>query len=142
MEEQDVKSPSAKRLRTLVEQGDMDAKRELAKRLMRGKGFHKNEQKVVALLEDCVAIGDAEAMLMLAKYCAHGCWMEHNAERAESLICDAANKGNKEALCLMKLFNEWKGKQSIDISSLSGNCWNKFSGNSYRCLSQGESRAN
>ena len=109
-----MKAPSAKRLRTLVEQGDMNAKRELARRLMRGKGFHRNEQKVVALLEDCVAIGDTEAMVMLAKYCGHGCWMEHNAERAESLICEAANKGNEEAQCLMRFINDWKGKDSIN----------------------------
>ena len=119
MEEQDVKAPSAKRMRTLVEQGDMNAKRELARKLMRGKGFHRNEPKAVALLEDCVATGDTEAMLMLAKYCAHGCWMEHNAERAESLICEAANKGNQEAQCLMRLINDWKGKDSIDLRCLS-----------------------
>ena len=116
--------------------------RELAIRLMEGNGVPQNHPKAVALLEDCVALGDADAMLMLANCCALGHGMEHNAERAESLICDAANNGNKEAACLMKLFSEWKGKQSIDLSSLSGNCWNKFSGNSYRCLSQGESRAN
>ena len=122
-----MKAPSAKRLRTLVEQGDMDAKRELARRLMRGKGFHRNEQKVVALLEDCVAVGDAEAMLMLAKYCAHGCWMEHNAERAESLICEAANKGNEEAQCLMKLINDWKGKKKITLEGLSNPHWKLIS---------------
>ena len=113
-----MKAPSAKRIRTLVEQGDMDAKRELARKLMRGKGFHRNEPKAVALLEDCVAIGDTEAMLMLAKYCALGHGMEHDAERAESLICEAANKGNDEAQCLMELINNLKGKESIGMSCL------------------------
>ena len=117
-DEKDVKAPSAKRLRTLVEQGDMDAKRELARRLMRGKGFHRNEPKAVALLEDCAAIGDTEAMLMLAKYCALGHGMEYDVERAESLICEAANKGNEEAQCLMKLIKDWKGKDSINLSCL------------------------
>ena len=127
MEEQDVKAPSAKRLRTLVEQGDMDAKRELARRLMRGKGFHRNEPKAVALLEDCVATGDTEAMLMLAKYCAHGCWMEHNEERAESLIYEAANKGNEEAQCLMKFINDWKGKDKITLEGLYCSRWKLMS---------------
>ena len=100
-------------------QGDMDAKRELARRLIEGKGVPQNHPKAVALLEDCVALGDADAMLMLANCCAFGRGMEHDAERAESLICDAAKNGNKEALCLMKLINNWKGKESIDLRSLS-----------------------
>ena len=114
----DMKAQSVDELKVLVTQGDMDAKRELAIRLMEGKGVPQNHSKAVALLEDCVALGDADAMLILAKCCAFGHGMEQDVERAESLISEAANKGNKEALCLMKLINEWKGQQSIFFESL------------------------
>ena len=124
-DKKDVKAQSVDELEVLVTQGDMDAKRELAIRLMEGNGVPQNHSKAVALLEDCVALGDADSMLMLAKCCALGHGMEHNAERAESLICEAANKGNHEALCLMKLVNEWKGQQRINLSSLSGSYMNK-----------------
>ena len=118
-----VKAPRANRQRVEVAQGDVDAKRELAIRLMEGNGVPQNHPKAVALLEDCVAIGDTEAMLMLAKYCAHGCWMEHNAERAESLICEAAKKRNKEAQCLMKFIKDWKGEEKITLRGLSSSRW-------------------
>ena len=121
-DKKDVKTQSVDELEVLVAQGDMDAKRELAIRLMEGNGVPQNHPKAVALLEDCVALGDTEAMLMLAKCCALGHGMEHNAERAESLISEAANKGNEEALCLMELINDWKGKESINLSCLSGVC--------------------
>ena len=114
-----VKAPSAKRQRVLEAQGDMDAKRELAIRLMEGNGVPQNHPKAVALLEDCVALGDADAMLMLAKCCAFGYGMEHDSERAESLISEAANKGNHEALCLKGLIYYWNGKDDIDLGSLS-----------------------
>ena len=126
-DKKDVKAQSVDELDVLVGQGDMDAKRELAIRLMEGNGVPQNHPKAVALLEDCVALGDADAMLMLAKCCALGHGMEHNAERAQSLIFEAANKGNKEALSLMKLINEWKGKDSINMSSLFGACWKSIS---------------
>ena len=120
-DKKDVKAQSVDKLEVLVGQGDMDAKRELARRLIGRKGVPQNHPKAVALLEDCVAFGDADAMLMLAKCCAFGHGIEHNAERAESLISEAANKGNKEALCLMKFINEWKGQQSVDLRGLNGN---------------------
>ena len=126
-DKKDLKAQSVDELDVLVGQGDMDAKRELAIRLMEGNGVPQNHPKAVALLEDCVALGDADAMLMLAKCCALGHGMEHNAERAQSLIFEAANKGNKEALSLMKLINEWKGKDSINMSSLFGACWKSIS---------------
>ena len=126
-DKKDLKTQSVDELDVLVGQGDMDAKRELAIRLMEGNGVPQNHPKAVALLEDCVALGDADAMLMLAKCCALGHGMEHNAERAQSLIFEAANKGNKEALSLMKLINEWKGKDSINMSSLFGACWKSIS---------------
>ena len=119
MEEQGVKEPSAKRQRVFVEE-DTDAKKELAIRLLEGNDVPQNHPKAVALLEDCVALGDADSMLMLAKCCALGRGIEQNAERAESLISRAGNKGNEEALCLVELINEWKEKQSINLSSLSG----------------------
>ena len=117
-DKKDVEAPNAKRQRVVVAQGDMDAKRELAIRLMEGNGVPQNHPKAVALLEDCVALDNAESMLMLAKCCALEHGMECNAERAESLISEAANKGNHEAMCLMWLIN-WKGKCSIDLDGLS-----------------------
>ena len=141
-DKKDVKAQSVDELEVLVAQGDMDAKRELAIRLMEGNGVPQNHPKAVALLEDCVALGDADAMLMLAKCCAFGHGMEHNAERAESLICEAANKGNEEAQCLMKLINKWKGKQSINLKGLFGAHWTRISRQVFSCLFQGKSRAN
>ena len=133
-DKKDVKAQSVDELEVLVGQGDMDAKRELAIRLIEGNGVPQNHPKAVALLEDCVALGDADAMLMLAKCCAFGHGMEHNVERAESLISEAAKKGNREALCLMKLINDWKGKDSIDLSSLSCSHRKKLSRKFILCL--------
>ena len=78
----------------------------------------KDKANAVSLLEDCVAHGDADAMLLLAKCCALGCGMEHNTERAETLVSDAAKKGNKEARFLMKLINDWKEEESVDLDGL------------------------
>ena len=98
-------------------QGDMEAKREMARRLLEGDGVDKNEAKAVSLLEECVADGDAHAMVMLAKCCALGRGIKHNAERAEALLSDAAMKGNDEARILMKLINDWKGKEPVKLRS-------------------------
>ena len=117
-DKKDVKAQSVDGLEVLVAQGDMDAKRELAIRLMEGNGVPQNHPKAVALLEDCVALGDTDAMLMLAKCCAFGVGMEHNAEHAESLISEAASKGNEEALSLMELINDWKGQKIINLRGL------------------------
>ena len=117
-EVKDVKAQSADELDVLVRQGDTDAKRELAIRLIEGNGVPQNHPKAVALLEDCVALGDTEAMLMLANCCAYGRGMEHNAERAESLISEAAEKGNHEAQSLMELINDWKGQKIINLRGL------------------------
>ena len=114
-DKKDVKAQSVDEVDVLVAQGDMDAKRELAIRLMEGNGVPQNHPKAVAVLEDCVALGDTDAMHMLAKCCAFGRGMEHDAKRAESLISEAANKGNDEALCLMKFINDWKGKGCIKL---------------------------
>ena len=99
-------------------QGNMEAKRKMAKRLMEGDGVDKDEAKAVSLLEDCVALGDADAMVMLAKCCALGRGMEYNAERAEALVSEAAKKGNQEACVLVDITNDWKGYERIDLSSL------------------------
>ena len=117
-DKKDMKAQSVDELDVLVAHGDMDAKRELARTLIEGNGVPQNHTIAVALLEDCVALDDADAMLMLAKCCALGHGMKHDVERAESLICEAANKGNHEAQCLMKLINDWKGKQSVNLMSL------------------------
>ena len=116
-DKKDMKAQSVDEVEVLVGQGDMDAKRELARRLMEGNGVPQNHPKAVALLEDCVALGDTDAMLMLAKCCAYGRGMEHNAERAESLISEAAEKGNTEAQCLMELIGNWKGNHTFSIFS-------------------------
>ena len=102
----------------LATQGELDAKREMAIRLLEGDGVDKDEAKAVSLLEDCVAHGDIDAMVMLAKCCALGCGMEHNAERAEALVSEAAKKGNHEARFLFQLINDWKGKENIDLRCL------------------------
>ena len=93
----------------------MEAKREMARRLLNGDGVDKDEAKAVSILEDCVAHGDTDAMMMLAKCCAFARGRENNAERAEALLSDAAQKGNDEARFLMQLINDWKGKECI--------CW-------------------
>ena len=121
-DKKDMKAQSVDELDVLVGQGDMDAKRELARRLMEGNGVPQNQTIAVALLEDCVTLGDADAMFMLAKCCALGHGMDQDVERAKLLICDAANKGNDEAQSLMKLISEWKGKQSLELCGLSGFC--------------------
>ena len=116
--ERDFKEESLTELVMLIAQGDIDAKTEFARRMLKGDGVDKDEAKAVSLLEDCVAHGDADAMVMLAKCCALGRGMEHNAERAEALLSDAAKKGNDEARILMKLINDWKGKQCINLEGL------------------------
>ena len=78
-DKKDVKAQSVDELEVLVAQGDMDAKRELAIRLMEGNGVPQNHPKAVALLEDCVALGDTDSMLMLAKCCAFGRGVEQDA---------------------------------------------------------------
>ena len=87
---------------------NVEAKKELARRLLEGKGVEKNEGKAVSLLDDCVVLGDADAMLMLAKCCALGLGMERDAERAEALISESADNGNGEARELLKLISESK----------------------------------
>ena len=133
-DKKDVKTQNVDELEVLEGQGDMDAKRELAIRLIEGNGVPQNHPKAVALLEDCVALGDADSMLILANCCALGRGMEHNAERAESLISEAANKGNEEAQSLMELINDWKGKESVDLSSLSCSHRKKLSRKFILCL--------
>ena len=141
-DKKDVKAQSVDELDVLEAQGDMDAKRELAIRLIEGNGVPQNHKKAVALLENCITIGDADAMLMLAKCCAFGHGIEQNAERAESLISDAANKGNEDALCLMKLINEWEGTDNVDLSSLSGSHRKMLPRKFIKFLTQGKSRVN
>ena len=99
-------------------QGDMEAKREMARRLLEGDGVDKDEAKAVSLLEDCVAHGDADAMVLLAICCALGRGIEHSAERAEALVSEAAKKGNDEARVLLQLINDCKGKERFDSRRL------------------------
>lgn len=104
-------------LEKLASQGDMDAKRELARRLVEG-GVDKDEARGVSLLEDCVTHGDTVAMVMLAKCCAFGRGTERDAERAEALLFDAAKRGNDEALVLTKYISEWKEEHSVSLTGL------------------------
>ncbi len=99
-------------------QGDMETKREMARRLLNGDGVDKDEAKAVSILEGCVAHGDTDAMVMLAECCALARGMEHNAGRAEALVSDAAEKGNHEARILMQLINDWKGQKIVDLEGL------------------------
>ena len=101
-------------------QGDMDAKREMARQLMEGDGVDKDEAKAVSLLEDCVAHGDADAMVMLAKCCALGRGIGYNAERAKALLLEAVavEEGGFEAYPLIDLINEWKWEECIYLDSL------------------------
>ena len=113
-----AKTQSTATLEEPTAQGDMEAKREMARRLLEGDGVDKDEAKAVSLLEDCVAHGDADAMVTLAKWCALARGMEHNAERAEALVSEAAEEGNDEARILLELINKCKGKQSVSLTSL------------------------
>ena len=99
-------------------QTDMETKREMARRLLEGDGVDKDEAKAVLFLEDCVAHGDADAMVMLAKCCALARGMEHNVGRAEALLSDAAEKGKHEARVLLRLINDCKGKERVDLRCL------------------------
>ena len=101
-----------------VIQRSTDAKRELAIRLLEGKGMQKNEEKAVALLAECVAHRDIHAMLTLGKCYAHGKGVEPDSERAKTLICNAAKKGNKEAFLLAQMIHEYKGREMIDTKGL------------------------
>ena len=113
-----ARKQSVTTLEDSVAQEDIEAKREMAKRLMEGDGEDKDEAKAVSLLEDCVSHGDPDAMVILAKCCALARGMEHDAERAEALVSEAAEKGNDEARILLQLINDWKGKERIDLRGL------------------------
>ena len=92
--------------------------RELVKWLLFGDGVDKDEAKAVSLLEDCVAHGDTDAMVTLAKCRALARGVEHDAERAETFMSETAEIGNDEAGILLRLINDWKGKQYVDLSCL------------------------
>ena len=97
----DPKEQSVTELEVSVAQRQRGAKREMAKRLMKGEGVPTNFLLSVAYLEDCVADGDADAMLLLAECCALGHGIEQDRRRAERLVEFAAMKGNDCAKRLM-----------------------------------------
>ena len=99
-------------------QEDMEAKREMAIRLVGRDGVDQYEAKVVSYLEDYAVHGDPGFMVIFAKYCALGRGMERDAERAEALVSESAKKGNHEACLLLRLINHCKGKQYVDLESL------------------------
>ena len=117
-EKQDMNVQEGASVDSSMAQDDKGAKREMARRLLEGDGADKDEAMAVSLLEDCVAHGDTDPMVMLAKWCALGRGIEHNAERAEALVSEAAEKGNHEARILLRLINNWKRKESIDLWGL------------------------
>ena len=94
----------------------LGAKKELARRLMKGEGVEKNEVKAVSFLEDCATLGDADAMLMLAKCYVFGRGREQNVKRAMVLVSDSAKNKNEEALSLMELANNWNDKNVMDMT--------------------------
>lgn len=96
----------------------LNAKKELARRLLEGDGMSKNEVKAVSLLEECVTLGDGDALLMLAKCCAIGCGITQNSERAKALLSESSKKNNEEALSLMGLINDWNGRKAVDLAGL------------------------
>ena len=96
----------------------MEAKREMARRLLIGDGVDKDQAKAVSILEGCVALGDADAMLMLAKCCALAHGMEHNVERAEALLFKAADKGNCDAQVMSQKISSWKKQKRIQVSGV------------------------
>ena len=108
-------------LESPAEQGNIGAKRELARRLLEGDEVDKNEAKAVSLLDECVALGNTEATLMLINCCALGYGMVPNPQRAEELISEAAAHGSKAAQSLMDLINAWKEKNTIEFNSLNKN---------------------
>ena len=105
----------------------------MARRLLEGDGVDKDAM-AVSLLEDCVAHGDTDAMVMLAKCCALGRGMEHDAERAEALVSEAADKGNHEARFLLRLINDWKGKEHLDLSGLQKCFLKEIKGKAHVCV--------
>ena len=130
----DFKGEGLTELVMLIAQGDLCAKTEFARRMLKGDGVDKNEAKAVSLLEDCVAHGDADAMLMLAKCCALGCGIKYDAKRAEVLMSEAAKKGNDEALILMKLINDWKGEETVDLGGLLPCFLSRLTGKIHDCV--------
>ena len=100
-------------------QGHVEAKRELARRLMKGKEIEKNEAKAISLLNECVANGDTNASLMLALWCALGRGMEQNVDRAEAIISDCAKRGNESAMYLIGHINRWKKSKAVALDGVS-----------------------
>ena len=110
------KELSVEELEVLAAQGNMGAKKELAKRLM--ERVEENKEKVVSILEDCVALGDSDTMLMLAQCCALEPVTEQNRKRIETLLSESALKGNKDAQRLVELMNNYEGQTVVDLSRL------------------------
>lgn len=105
-------------LERLVARGDVEAKIELARRLLKGKGVEKDETKGVAILEECAALGWAKATFMLATCCIFGHGTERNLKRAKTLITDAAEKGLSDAKTLNRFIKEWDGRESVKLERL------------------------
>ena len=114
-----ARTESIEKLEELAAHGDIQAKKELARRLIEGEGVEKNEEKAVSLLEPCATHGDADAMLMLANCCVYGDGIEQDTERAETLFRESAKRGNKDAISLVELIDIWKGCKEIDFTCLS-----------------------
>lgn len=98
-------------------QASIEAKKNVAKRLLENRG-EKNEEKAVLLLEECVACNDTDAMVMLAECCALGRGTSQNMKRAEELLSESAMKGNNGAQRLMTVIGKWKGEKNINLSGL------------------------
>ena len=121
-ENRNVKKQSLKELNDSVSQGNVEAKTELARRLLKGKDVDKDEKKAISILEECAALGDAQAMFMLAVCCTLGRGVEHNMERAKALLSEAAGKGFSAAQCLNQLINKQGKRESVEFEGLFITC--------------------
>lgn len=128
----DYRKMTVERLEHYVEKGRTGAKKEMAKRLLEGKGVEKNEARALTLLNECVAGGDSDAMLILAKCCAYGRGMERDAGQAQRLIAEAAKQMNNKAQDFHRLISNYGQQECIDLAGLWKCC---FSGHCFYCSS-------
>lgn len=117
-----LKKQTLAELEASVARGDVEAKTELARRLLKGKGVDKNETEAVKILEECAALGNPQAMFRFARCCAFGNGTERNIERARALISEAAEKGFSVAQTLNRFINEWDGRESVELEGLLSLC--------------------
>lgn len=98
---------------------ELEAKREQAKSLLKGREEIRNLELAVSLLEECVEYGDTDAMLMLAACYALGSGVQYDATRAEVLISEASLNENEEAKYLWEFLWVWiHGIDKLDLKRM------------------------